>query len=71
MSFKRIDSTGDLLRFRAWLKIECTACRSARTLSPVEAIQQCGTGTLESIRARLRCQRCGKREAAIVVLPPV
>ena len=71
MSFKRVDTAADLVRYAASLRIECTACGAASTMSGTEVAQRCGTGSLERIRARLKCQRCGTREAKLAVLPPV
>ena len=71
MSFKRIDTAGDLLRFGASLRIECGSCAAANTLSATEVVQRCGPGDLERIRRRLKCDRCGRKSARLVVLPPV
>jgi ribosomal protein L44E len=71
MSFKKVDTAGDLVRFRASLRIECTACAATRTMTAAQVIQRCGTGNLERIRKRFRCARCGKKSACLVVLPPV
>jgi hypothetical protein len=36
MSFKKIGTAGDLMRFRCSLRIECTHCGAARTMKAVE-----------------------------------
>jgi len=71
MSFKRVATVADLVRFRASLRIECGDCAAAHTLSAVEVVRRCGTGSLDRIRKRLICARCGRKAARLVVLPPV
>ena len=68
---KHIDSVADLVRFGAAVVIECGGCGAARTLSGTEMAKQCGTGSLRTARARLRCSRCGEKGAKLAVLPPV
>ena len=71
MSFKRVATAADLVRFRASLRIECGDCDAAQTLSGVEVAARCGPGRLDRIRKRLVCARCGRKAARLVVLPPV
>ena len=71
MSYKHVGTAADLVRFGASLRIDCTACGAARTLTGVELAAVCGTGSLERIRARLKCDRCGAKAAKLAVLPPV
>jgi hypothetical protein len=71
MSFKHVGTAADLVRFGASLRIECTICAAANTLSAAEVVKRCGPGDLERIRRRLKCERCGKKAARLVVLPPV
>jgi len=71
MSFKRVATVADLVRFRASLRIECGDCAAAHTLGPMEVVTRCGTGSLDRIRKRLVCTRCGRKAARLVVLPPV
>ncbi len=71
MSFKHAGTAGDLVRFGASLRIECSACSAARTMSGAEVVRRCGAGPLPAIRARLKCDRCNTREAQLTVLPPV
>ena len=71
MSFKKVATTADLLRFGCSLRIDCTGCGAANTMSAVQVAQRCGSGDLERIRKRLKCQRCGMNEAKFLVLPPV
>ena len=71
MSFKRIEWTGDLLRFGCSLRIECGFCHAARTLSPAEVMVAHGNTPLARLTRRLKCKRCGYKQARLLVLPPV
>ena len=71
MSFKNIATAADLVRFGASLRIECTACAAANTMSAAAVVKRCGPGALEAIRRRLKCGRCGEKAARLIVLPPV
>ena len=71
MSFKRVATVADLVRFGASLRIDCMACNAHHTLSPREVLVRIGTGHLDAIRTRLKCARCGKKAARLLVLPPV
>ena len=71
MSTKHIDSAADLVRYGASLRIECTGCGAASTMSGVEVAKRCGAGGLQGIRRRLKCERCGMKAAQLVVLPPI
>jgi hypothetical protein len=71
MSFKNVRTTGDLIRFNCALKVECTFCHSARTLSSKAAVTGVGLVNLSDLSKRFRCIRCGRKQAKIVVLPPV
>ncbi len=71
MSYKHVGTAADLVRFGASLRIECTACAATNTMSAREVVQRCGPGSLEAIRRRLKCDRCKKKAAQLIVLPPV
>ena len=71
MSTKHVRTAADLVRFGCSLKVECTHCASANTLSGIEVARRCGAGNLEPIRRRLKCERCGRKAARLIVLPPV
>lgn len=71
MSYKHVGTAADLVRFGASLRIECTTCAAASTMSGAEVVHRCGPGDLERIRRRVKCQRCGAKGARLVVLPPV
>jgi len=40
-------------------------------MSAIEVVKRCGPGDLARLRARLKCGRCGMKEAQVVVLSPV
>jgi hypothetical protein len=71
MSYKHVGTAADLVRFGCSLRVECTACAAANTMSGAQVARRCGQGDLERIRRRLKCERCGKKAARLVVLPPV
>ena len=71
MSYKHVGTAGDLVRFGCSLKVECTHCGAARTLSGIEVHEVNGRRQLASLTPRLKCHRCGRKAARIVVLPPV
>jgi hypothetical protein len=71
MSYKRVGTAGDLVRFGCSLKIECTFCHAARTLSGIEVYQLLGNRRLDRLTPRLKCRRCRRKEAKLTVLDPV
>jgi hypothetical protein len=71
MSTKHVRTAADVVRFGCSVKIECGDCGAARTLSGVELVRACGAGSLEAARRRLKCGRCGRKAARVVVLGPV
>jgi len=71
MSTKHIDTAADLVRFGASVKIDCTKCGAARTLSGPEVVKACGSGSLRTSERRLKCTRCGGKEAWLTILPPL
>jgi hypothetical protein len=72
MSYKHVGTAGDLVRFGCSLKVECTACGAARTMSAAEVCRvHESRARLEQLAARLKCRRCKKKAARCVVLPPV
>jgi len=71
MSYKHVGTAADLVRFGCSLRVECTRCAAANTLTGAEVVRRCGPGDIEAIRRRLKCQRCGAKGARLVVLPPV
>jgi hypothetical protein len=71
MSYKHIGTAGDLVRFGCSLRIECGDCSAANTMSPAEVLVKCGSGDLGKIKRRLKCARCGRKAAQLVVLDPL
>jgi len=71
MSTKHVRNAADLLRFRCSLKVECTACGAAHTLTGPEVHRLHGSASLELLRPRLKCRRCRLKAAKIAVLPPI
>jgi hypothetical protein len=71
MSAKHIRNTGDLVRFRAGIRIDCPHCGASRTLDGAGAVKALGLSGFEEAEARLRCSRCRVKGANITVLPPV
>ena len=70
MSTKHVRTAADLVRFGCALRIECNHCAATNTLSAIEVAQRCGSGDLEAFRRRLRCARCGRKQARLVILDP-
>ena len=71
MSYKHVGTAGDLVRFGCSLKVECTKCGAARTMNAVDVYQINGNRQLALLEKRLKCRRCGKKAARLVVLTPV
>ena len=71
MSTKHVRTTGDLVRFRCSLRIDCGTCFASKTLSGPEAVAAFGLGSLRQAQARLRCSRCGQKTARLLVLDPL
>jgi hypothetical protein len=72
MSTKHVRTPADLVRFRCSLKVECTACGAANTMSGTEVARRCGaSASLDRLRTRFKCKRCRMQVAKLVVLPPV
>ena len=71
MSTKHIRTVADLVRFGAGLRIDCGGCGASRTVDGYEAAKLGGAQPLADLRRRLKCGRCGVREAVITILPPV
>lgn len=70
MSMKHVRTAADLVRFGAGLRIECGSCGNAITLDGFQVAKACGAGELANAQKRLKCSRCGAREAALIVLSP-
>ena len=71
MSYKRVATAGDMVRFGCALRVECTACHAATTMTGVEVYQVNALRPLERLLPRLKCRRCKKKAAKLVMLDPV
>ena len=71
MSTKHIHTAADLVRFGASVKIECGSCGASRTLDGPAMVKACGPGNLRASVPRLKCARCGGKEAWLTILPPL
>ena len=70
MSTKHVRTGADVVRFGASVRIDCRDCGASRILSGAGFVKGCGAGSLGSIAQRLKCSRCGKKRAQLMVLPP-
>jgi hypothetical protein len=71
MSTKHVRTAADLVRFGCALRIECNHCAATNTLSAIEVARRSGRGDLEAFRRRLKCARCGRKQARLVILDPL
>ena len=71
MSTKHINTAADLVRFGAGVRIDCAKCGASKTMTGAEMVKACGAGNLRTSERRLKCIRCGGKEAWLAVLPPV
>ena len=70
MSTKHVRSAADLARFRCGLKIECGGCGYSRTMDGIVVAKVCGTKPFAVLRERMKCSRCGEKDAQLTVLSP-
>jgi hypothetical protein len=63
-------SGSDLARFKCGLKIECGSCGNSRTMDGIEVAKAWGTKPFATIRQRMKCSRCGEKDAQLTVLSP-
>lgn len=70
MSTKHVRTAADVVRFGAGLRIECGSCGNSRTLDGFEVAKTCGTAEFRKFIPRLKCTRCGEKEARLTVLSP-
>jgi hypothetical protein len=71
MSTKHIRTVADLVRFGAGLKIDCGDCFASRTFGGYEIAKLGGVGTLGDLQRRFKCSRCGRKNARVMILPPL
>jgi hypothetical protein len=70
VSTKHVRTAADLVRFGSGLRVDCGACGASRTMDGFEIARNAGTGSLASIARRMRCSRCGEKDAQFAVLGP-
>lgn len=71
MSTKHVRTGSDVVRFGCSVKIECTDCGAARTMSGRDWVMAAGGKSLELARRRLKCSRCGRKAAKLTALQPL
>lgn len=72
MSTKHVRTVSDLVRFGCGLKVDCMACGGGSTFDDGVACAKAGvTGDLSTLAGKLKCSRCGAKEAKLTVLPPM
>jgi len=62
-----IESLSDAIGARRLLWALCKSCGHAERFDPRNLIALKGALSLRELQGRLRCRRCGRRRAAIVV----
>lgn len=70
MSTKHVRSAADLARFKCALRIECGSCGNSTTLNGFDVAKAYGTRSFAQIRQRMKCSRCGVKEARLTILSP-
>jgi hypothetical protein len=70
MSTKHVRTAADTVRFGSGLRVDCGACGASRTLDGFKVARTAGTGSLAAIVKRMRCSRCGAKDARFAVLGP-
>lgn len=70
MSTKHVRTAADLARFKCALRIECGDCGNSKTLNGFDVAKAYGTKTFAQIEQRMKCSRCGAKEALLTILSP-
>jgi hypothetical protein len=70
MSTKHVRSAADLARFKCALRIECGSCGNSTTVNGFDVAKAYGTRPFSEIKPRMRCSRCGAKEALLTILSP-
>jgi hypothetical protein len=70
MSTKHIRSAADLVRFKCGLNIVCDGCGYSRTMDGIDVARSWGTKPFRAIQQRMKCSRCGAKEAQLTALSP-
>lgn len=67
---QHLRSAADRARFKCALRIECGGCGNSKTLTGFEVATDYGTAPFAGIRSKMKCSRCGVKEARLTVLSP-
>lgn len=70
MSTKHVRTTADLVRFGAGLRVDCDTCGRSDEFEAWDVARVFGAADLTRIQKRLKCSRCGARNARLFVLSP-
>lgn len=71
MSTKHVRTAADLIRFKCALRVECGRCGYSMTLEGYELARSARTNLeLHGLASKLKCSRCGGKEATVSVLSP-
>lgn len=70
MSTKHVRTAADLARFKCALRIECGNCGNSITVNGFDVAKAYGTKAFAQIRPRMKCSRCGTKEAMLTILSP-
>jgi len=70
MSTKHVRTAADLARFKCALKIECGSCGNSTTMNGFDIAKAYGTKSFAEIRPRMKCSRCGAKDASLTILSP-
>jgi hypothetical protein len=65
--FGPVETLSDAIAARRLLWILCKGCGHSGRYDPRHLVAMQGAMSLRSLQLRLRCRRCGKRRAAIVL----
>ena len=71
MSTKHVRNANDLVRFKCALQVVCGKCQNTATVAACDAARVFGREDFDHVRRRLKCSRCGAKEARTIVLPPL
>ncbi len=65
--FGPVETLSDAIAARRLLWILCKGCGHSERYDPRHLMAMKGAMSLKSLQTRLRCRRCGKQRAAIVL----
>jgi ribosomal protein S27E len=71
MSTKHIRTAADLVRYKAFLKITCTACGNTNTVGGFDILKASEFNNLQTLQTKLKCSLCGAKNPKLdTVMPP-